>query len=197
LALGEVYLLGHDLGAVHAWHLAGLLRGRVKALATINGLPIAQFIERWRRPKQWLKSWYMFFFQVPVVPDTLLAAGAAGLLRRVAYKIGGLTPAQSPTEEDAKRAVVAPMRQYRAFFRSVPAELRRGTARLDCPVLSLWGERDPFLVPPTYDELAGVARRLTMRIIAGGHWLGRECPAEVNRVLDQFYSQAALEAARP
>jgi pimeloyl-ACP methyl ester carboxylesterase len=217
-------LLGHDLGVVHAWHLAGLLRERAKALVTINGLPIAQFVARWRRPKQWLKSWYVFLFQVPVVPEVVFSAGGAGIFRRLSYRVGGLSKAQRPAlgggdvpapgpdgpgvadgrvgrlgklgdlvdrmQGESRRAVLGPMLQYRAFFRSVPQQLEVGTPRLECPVLSLWGETDPFLVPPTYDELEGVARRLTIRIIAGGHWLHREKPDEVNRVLDKFFSEA-------
>ncbi|MEJ2412684.1 MAG: alpha/beta hydrolase, partial [Anaerolineales bacterium] len=75
LELPEFYLAGHDWGAMVAWNLALTVPQRVKRLAIANVPHPAVFSSYLRtHPAQMLKSWYMFFFQLPWLPEWLVKA---------------------------------------------------------------------------------------------------------------------------
>lgn len=187
----QIICVGHDLGAVHAWHLAGLLQDRARGLVIINGLTIRQMWARWKTPRQFAKSWYVYVMQVPLVPELIVRA-APSRLRAFAYKLGGLTPEQRPEGSGLpavdRGAMLHPLNQYRAFLRALPPLRRRRRQRLQCPVMALFGENDAFLSPPTFDELSADAHRLTIRIIPGNHWLHRDEAARVNLLMSRFFA---------
>src|SRR3954451_16988189 len=74
-ALGEerAHVVGHDWGAAVAWMVATLHPERVERLAILN-VPHPARMERALRtsPRQLLHSWYMFFFQIPWLPERLM-----------------------------------------------------------------------------------------------------------------------------
>lgn len=196
----KIICIGHDLGAVHAWHLAGLLQDRAGGLVIINGLTIRQMLTRWRMPRQLKRSWYIFLMQLPLIPELLVRA-APSPLRTLAYKLGGLAKAARPEGSGFaivdRRAMLHPLNQYRAFMREVPKVMSRRRQRVPCPVLVLFAENDPFLTPPSYDELSADARRLTVRIIPGNHWLHRDQPERVNKLLARFFAESLGETTPP
>src|SRR5882762_5111464 len=71
----KIFLAGHDWGAAVAWSAALLHPQRVAKLVVLN-VPhpsvMRQFLST--RPRQFLRSWYMFLFQVPWLPEALLSA---------------------------------------------------------------------------------------------------------------------------
>ena len=186
----KVFCIGHDLGAVHAWHLAGLLQDRAGGVAIINGLTIRQILTRWKQPRQLARSWYIHLMQVPVIPEMLVRV-APSRLRSFAYDLGGLPERERPDSSGShavdRGAMLKPLNQYRAFLRAVPRLFSRRRQRLNCPVLALFGENDPFLTPPSFDELSADARHLTVRIIPGHHWLHRDQAPRVNALLGRFF----------
>ncbi len=69
--LGRVHLVGHDWGGAQAWTVAGSLSGSGgvadRALHPTSG----GLARSWVSSSQALKSWYMAFFQLPVLPEVL------------------------------------------------------------------------------------------------------------------------------
>src|SRR5260370_33548424 len=83
----KIFLAGHDWGAAVAWSAALLHPQRIAKLAVLN-VPHPSVMRRFlsTRPRQVLRSWYMFFFQLPWLPEALFSAfnyriGARALLR--------------------------------------------------------------------------------------------------------------------
>ena len=75
LGYNQVYLAGHDWGAAVAWWLSAHYPHRLKKLAILNvPYPTLLFdsLRKWHI-KQLLKSWYVFWFQMPAFPDYILA----------------------------------------------------------------------------------------------------------------------------
>ena len=76
-------LVGHDWGAVIAWAFA---IGRVRdltGLVIMNVPHPAVFQHALRRsPRQMARSWYVAFFQLPILPELLLRAGDARAVGR-------------------------------------------------------------------------------------------------------------------
>src|SRR3954449_8254618 len=71
----QVYLAGHDWGAIVAWAVAAWHGAKVARLAILNvPHPGVMFRFLLTHPGQLRRSWYMFFFQVPRVPEFFFAA---------------------------------------------------------------------------------------------------------------------------
>ena len=69
----RVVLLGHDWGGLIAWFAAIRRVRRFERLVVMN-LPHPMAARAaFRRPEQWLRSWYALFFQIPRVPEWLLS----------------------------------------------------------------------------------------------------------------------------
>jgi len=58
------------------------------------------------------------------------------------------------------------------------------------PTLVIWGEKDTALLTGNLDGLDKVVTKLTIRRVPEGtHWVVREKPAEVNRLIREFLAQ--------
>lgn len=71
----RAFLAGHDWGAIVAWSVAGRHPDRVERLAILN-VPHPAVMRRFlfSHPGQLLRSWYVFFFQLPWLPELLFSA---------------------------------------------------------------------------------------------------------------------------
>ena len=68
----QAAIVGHDWGAGVAWAVAQKHPERVSKLAVLQ-VPL---LAAWRANltlKQFLRSWYMFFFQIPRLPEWLIS----------------------------------------------------------------------------------------------------------------------------
>jgi epoxide hydrolase 4 len=181
-----VFLVGHDLGCVHAWKIAEVLGARAKGLVILNGMPIPVMGRRLTNFRQLRKSWYMFAMQAPRLPELGFAWFPRFVLDR-AYRVGGLAVSDRPAWEHTKSMLSGPLNQYRAFARMLPHELKKPQKSLGCRVLVLWGKEDGFLEMPRQAEFADQAREVTIRVLEGGHWLHREKPEAVNKLMEDFF----------
>ena len=71
----KIFLAGHDWGAAVAWSTALLHPQRIAKLVVLN-VPHPSVMRKFisTRPRQLLRSWYMFFFQLPWVPEAFFSA---------------------------------------------------------------------------------------------------------------------------
>src|SRR5260370_13832844 len=121
----KIFLAGHDWGAAVAWSTALLRPQRIAKLAVLN-VPHPSVMRKFlsTRPRQFLRSWYMFFFQLPWLPEALFSAfnyhlGARSLLRSsrpATFSAEDL--AQYRTASSQPRALTAMINWYRALFRT-------------------------------------------------------------------------------
>jgi epoxide hydrolase 4 len=82
LGAGRAHVVGHDWGGVVAWQLAARHPERVDRLAILNAPHPRRFVAALARTTQALRSWYAGFFQLPWLPERLLAAADFWLLAR-------------------------------------------------------------------------------------------------------------------
>ena len=184
-------LIGHDWGGIVAWWVALKYRKRVRRLVVVNAPhPVAaRRYARWRW-RQLAKSWYIFFFQIPKLPEFFLRVGDFALLR-AALRFSA--PRGLFGEEDyaAYReawsepgALTAMLDWYRAFpkFRARETDL---TVRQ--PTLIIWGDRDAFL---EFGLAAASARfcddARIVRIEGASHWVHHEGPERVAEEIIAF-----------
>jgi len=184
----RVALVGHDWGAVATYAALAAAGGRFSCgVAMAIPHPISFLRNLPRRPGQLRRSWYMMFFQLPVVPERAVAAGDFALIDR-------LWRTWSPgfTLDDGARAALhrclaasmpAPLAYYRALTRPVGAALarsRRGD-RIATPLIHLHGDRDGCVAASAgrgQEKL--FSGPFASEIVAGaGHFLQLETPDRV------------------
>ena len=185
-------VVGHDWGGVLAWLLPVHHPESVSRRVILNGPHPAALQREFRRdPRQLLRSWYAFFFQLPLLPEAVMRAGDFFLLRRMLrrqpVRPGAFTDADVAAYKAAlaqPRALTSAINWYRAAFRRGrrPADVRA----CPTPTLVLWGERDPYLGVGLTEGLERWAPNVRVeRIPDASHWLQNDAPELVNaRIID-------------
>ncbi len=187
-------VVGHDWGGAIAWATAMAYPAMVQRLAVLNAPHPALFLRALRTPKQLLKSWYMFFFQLSWLPEALIFSGNfAGLEKTL--RTDPLRPGTF-SEEDIARykealarpgALTAAIHYYRALFRRNPLTASRDFRPLDMPTLVIWGDRDRYLQTELLDGLDRWVHHLRVEKLSGvSHWVQNEAPERVNALLLDF-----------
>lgn len=146
----KVVVVGHDWGAAVAWWVAATYPGRVERLVVLN-VPHPAVMKRFARRNmgQMLRSWYIGFFQLPLLPEVLVRLGNWVVMARTLHTssrpgtFSGADLAQYKTAWSQPGAFRAMVNWYRAALQRPPA---RDTAiRITVPTLLIWGVRDRFL----------------------------------------------------
>ena len=200
-ALGEerAFVVGHDWGAAVAWMVATLHPERVERLAILN-VPHPETMLRTLRssPRQLLHSWYMFFFQIPWLPET--AARLAG--RRFlegAYRDarpGAFTPEDLARYEEAllrsPGGIKGPIDYYRAALRRSPRAAQEQFTPIAAPTLVIWGVQDRFLTEQMADpDPALVPDVRVVKLPDASHWVQHDEPERVSTLLVEHFRGGA------
>jgi pimeloyl-ACP methyl ester carboxylesterase len=193
LGTDRATVVGHDWGGAIAWILAMRRPERVQRLVILNAPHPAAFVRELATWEQKLRSWYMLFFQLPLLPEWLLRAGDFALVGRM-FRRDPVHP-EAFTSEDIRRykkalsrpgALTAALNYYRALFRFGRDKLR-DVRPISAPTLLIWGERDRALV---IRNTEGVDRWVpgirVERIADSSHWVQNDAPERVNRLLIEF-----------
>jgi pimeloyl-ACP methyl ester carboxylesterase len=193
LSLEPVRLVGHDWGGAVTWWLAMTRPDILEEVAILNS-PHPQVFQKHltSRTTQLLKSWYMFFFQLPFVPERVLGTARGAVVARALEKTSRVGAFSAEDLDEYREAWAKPgawrgmLNWYRAAARTEPDPPDSTT--VDVPTLILWGDRDSFLAPELADASIERCRdgRLE-RFPDATHWLQHEYAAAINRELVQFF----------
>ena len=104
------------------------------------------------RCRQLKKSWYIFFFQLPRIPEWALGRNGCAAIAQ-AFRGMAVDKSRFPDEvlEVYRNAAALPgaltamLNYYRALIRGLGRARRRGTPRIEAPTLMIWGEVDSAL----------------------------------------------------
>jgi pimeloyl-ACP methyl ester carboxylesterase len=197
-----VHLVGHDWGGLIAYHVAAMHPEVVERLAVINASHPAVFARDLWRPAQLLSSWYIFFFQLPYLPERLLSARGGAMVSRLLRRAmvdGSRVPPGKLAEYEANfsrlEAARAAIAYYRQGFRRTMS--RRGMRemreypRIRAPFLLIWGERDVAL---RKELTKGLERYFELRPVVHylpeeGHFVPLEAPEKVAALLIDHLSE--------
>ncbi|MBK8631259.1 MAG: alpha/beta hydrolase [Sphingomonadales bacterium] len=193
----EVMLVAHDWGAIVAWAFA-ILKLRPLTKLVIMNVPHPKVAEREiRRWDQMKKSWYIFFFQLPWIPERALLAKDAEFVRG-AFLNMAVDKSRFPKDvldvyaRAAQRpgAATAMVNWYRALIRHAKS-ITLGDGRIDTPTLMVWGEEDAALnINCTVGTEAWVPNFTLHRLPAVSHWVQQEAPEAVNAILSDWLDQS-------
>jgi pimeloyl-ACP methyl ester carboxylesterase len=194
LGLERAYVIGHDWGGTLAYLLAAEHPELVERLIIVNAAHPQLFQRALQRADQLRRSWYIFLFQLPLLPEWLVQRRAtiSLCLRGMEVRKGAFSDADLERYAAAMRipgVARAALSYYRAAFRA--------PARTPClvaqPTLVLWGDQDHALSAPLL--LTGleqfVPRVRVARFANAGHWLHHDLPEVVSRHVVEFLSAPA------
>ncbi|MEH2451404.1 alpha/beta fold hydrolase [Nostoc sp.] len=193
-ALGyqKCVLVGHDWGGAIAWNFAYAHPQMVEQLIILNLPHPAKFAQGLRTPQQLLRSYYMFIFQLPWVPELLLQSSDYQAIEKAfkgtAVNKSAFTKADIDAYKNAaakRGALTAMLNYYRNIFQQ--RMLNPSWGVLEVPTLMIWGENDTALGKELTYDTAAYVRDFQIKYIPNcGHWVQQEQPELVNQHMREF-----------
>jgi pimeloyl-ACP methyl ester carboxylesterase len=170
----QAHVLGHDLGGLAAWALAGLHPDRVASLTVLSTPHPAALSWSFTHSGQGLRSWYLGFFQLPWLPERLIAGRLRAQLRST-----GL-PAAAADEYAAAMARPGALAGALGWYRGLPASRRDHIGQITVPTTYVWGRHD-FALGRAGAQATGrfVSAAYLFVELDAGHWLPEKSAAEV------------------
>ena len=193
----KVTLFAHDWGAIIAWAFA-ITKLRPLTRLVIMNVPHPMIARRemrhWRQLK---KSWYIFAFQLPWLPEKMLARKGGDmvgeLIANTSCNPERFGPEVRSVYSEASRrpgARSAMVNYYRALLRYREA-IALGDGRVDVPTLMVWGEEDVALnIHCTRGTDEWVSDFTLKRLPGVSHWVQQDAPDEVNAIVDEWLPAA-------
>jgi pimeloyl-ACP methyl ester carboxylesterase len=192
----KCYLAGHDWGAAVAWWVGLHYPERLHKLAILNVPHPAVMMQTLSTSfAQLKKSWYMFFFQIPFLPEAILRNNDWELvvkMMKTGSKPGSFNTRDLEQYRHAwwrKNAMTSMLNWYRAIIQN-PPELK-GNHRVQVPTLIMWGVNDialgSELARPSLD-LCDQGKLVFFE--QSSHWVQHDESEAVNQYLLDFFSTA-------
>ena len=190
----KAHIVGHDWGGVLAWTFAMNYPEMTESLIVMNAPHPAAMLREMRTFKQLRKSWYVFAFQIPWLPEYILGRNHANEIGRM-LRGAALQKSVFPKEVTAKYqeamskpgAIKAALSYYRQLFRRLPIPMKSNEVQIKAPTLLIWGEQDIAL---GIELTTGLERWVDdiqiRRIPDSGHWVQQEQPEKVNQYILDF-----------
>ena len=197
MTTSKAFVVGHDWGACVTWYLAARYSHRVSRTAMLSVPHPRVFIRNLiMNPAQLRRSWYVFFFQLPWLPEFVLRrrdwAPLVRVLRDTSPR-GVFSEAELEQYKQSwarKGALTGMLNWYRAaLLRPSKVSLDPKASRVTVPVLLIWGRKDQFVGEAMARESLHYCDNGHVEIVeTASHWIQHEQPAKVNMLLTQFFA---------
>ena len=194
----KAHVVGHDWGGAVAWTTALEQAQVVDKLAVLN-CPHPLVLGKALRSnlRQLGRSWYMFFFQIPLLPELVFRLAPQQVVERMFRRM--TIRKDTFNDEDLRQfraalekpgALTAAINYYRATFRNISAlrELERSAPKIGAPTLLIWAENDVALGKElTYGMEPLFSGPFRVEYVPQcSHWVNEEQPERVNQLLLDF-----------
>lgn len=190
-AFRDCYLVGHDWGAIAAYAAVALRPELFKKAVMMSVPPGPTFLRNLlRHPGQFVRSAYIFYFQLPWLPERRIRANKGRYIERLWQTWSGDVSAYEERIQDVIEALSRPenlraaLAYYRGLLRPPPRQWRQWNharhlllAPASVPSLILAGDRDRCIPPPMFsgcEAWLGPAGGQYRIIADAGHFLPLE-----------------------
>lgn len=195
LALGKenCTFIGHDGGAVVGWTLVGKYPELFERFITCNAShPLVYRTHLRKSFKQMNKAWYVFFNQMPYLPELCLAVNDYEELSR--FYSEGNKNAEIFTDE-----VMEAYKYYFSqkgalsvvvnFYRNIDFMSTLHIPKIKVPTLIIWGTEDTFLEKELAKLSALECEDVQLKYIDGaGHFVQQQEPVYMNKLIWEYLS---------
>jgi pimeloyl-ACP methyl ester carboxylesterase len=197
LGYESAMLVGHDWGGTIAWTAAMNHPEVVERLAILDAAHPRKLQEGLFKPRQFLRSWYFFFFALPWLPERVVSANRFRFFQRF---LRDAHPAYTPEEMDRyveawsqPGATTAMINYYRCSVRTPQKQAKAAIRRISAPTLVIWGQQDRYLgrtlAEPHRDDVPNLVG--VERLANASHWVHHDEAERVNQLLVDFFTPAA------
>ncbi|GBH23020.1 alpha/beta fold hydrolase [Burkholderia vietnamiensis] len=186
------HLVGHDWGSIQCWEAVTdpAWRGRIASYTSISGPCLDHVFRAKMRLEQSLKSWYIAFFHLPIVPSLVWRPGGGALWPRWLQLTERVRPARDPAQ--LKNALNG-LQLYRANFIATARRPRERYAQ--APVQILVPVRDRYVTPEMSVGLDRWLAEYVREEIDGAHWVVLRHPDLIAARIDRFATMHEKRAA--
>lgn len=200
-----VHLVTHDWGSVQGWEFATepALKGRIASFTSCSGPCLDHFgywlrdslshptpRNLWRVTMQMIKSWYVYMFQLPWLPEALWRTAIGPNWPRLMRVLEATEIEARPTQtQDGVHGIGL----YRA---NVFQRMMRPRERFaPMPVQVLVPTKDHFVSPWLSENLSRWVPQLTRHEIPAGHWVTLKQPELFARHVKAFIDTVPIQSA--
>ncbi|RHX84340.1 alpha/beta fold hydrolase [Leptospira stimsonii] len=199
----KVHLVGHDWGAALGWLLISdpEYSSYIRSFTAISGPHpwlagkrmiddiFSLKLENWKKVfDQGLRSWYIWFFQIPMLPEFFWQNFGEPLYKLV-MDFGGVPKKdhlRQMSRNDIYSATMAPIQLFRELLFgktviSAPSNIR-------VPVQLIVPEKDFIVLPEVYENSKDYVETLEIHKLNSNHWVHREQPQVVTDLIRKFVS---------
>lgn len=189
---GPVHLVGHDWGAALAWNVATHDPDLLLSLTAVSVPHPATFLKSLVTSAQGLSSWYMYLFQLPVIPELVL--GSRPVMTRA---LVGTGQSETAAHRDVERSRTWPVRRGGLnWYRGAVLEPFDPGTPTPVPVLQVWSDGDKAIRRHCIDRAghhaAGEYRLVVLHGVS--HWIPDEAPDLLAQELIAHVQQAETRA---
>lgn len=192
----DTVIIGHDWGGAVGWHLTSTHPEFVQKFIAVN-IPHMGVIPKvlLKTPSQLIKSLYMVFFQIPILPEKILSGRN---FKNMTQVLKGSSQKGTFKESDIseyKRAWSKPgaLTAMLNWYRALPMSMKHiSKEKNEVPVKIIWGEKDQFLSKSLAEESLNFINAESVTWINGAtHWVNQEEADIVNKEILEFINESS------
>ncbi|ARU55525.1 short chain dehydrogenase [Oleiphilus messinensis] len=198
---GQVHLIGHDWGSVIGWSFITerYYARRILSYTSMSGPHLGLMLDWVRRSllsgkpkkvasalKQGIFSWYVYLFNLPVIPEMLFKS-LGPVIWKTALTRNGVDPDDAYLQQssaDIKSVFLNPVNLYRQNPLDPPPLPAKGGIQM--PVQLLIPTGDSFISDQLFEFYDEYVPQLTRRVIDGKHWAHHSHKDDFNQYVREF-----------
>lgn len=195
----HAFLVGHDWGGAVAWYVATKYPDRIIKMVVLN-MPHGNVMKEHLRSNlvQRRRSRYIFFFQIPWLPEIRMKLQKYKDLRSV-LKNSSLPGTFSDSDLEIYTQAWAKPKAYHSMINWYRAAIQKpknyeDKPKIIVPTLLIWGELDKFLGIEMAQPSIDLCENGRLVIIEGAtHWVQHEKSDQVNHLITSFFQSSLTD----